>query len=94
MHFVCGVCVFAQSCPTLCNPKDCSCQASLSMEFSRQEDWRGLLFPTPGDHPDPGTESMSLVSPVLEGAFFSIVSPGKPICHTLCNKIKGSYSWS
>ena len=24
------------------------------MEFSRQEHWRGLPFPSPGDLPDPG----------------------------------------
>ena len=28
-------------------------QASLSMEFSRQEYWHGLQFPTPGDLPNP-----------------------------------------
>ena len=31
----------------------------LSMEFSRQEYWSRLLFPSPGDLPNPGTESMS-----------------------------------
>ena len=31
-------------------------QAPLSMEFSRQEGWSGLLFPSPGDLPDPGIE--------------------------------------
>ena len=29
-------------------------QAPLSMEFSRQEYWNGLLFPSPGDLPDQG----------------------------------------
>ena len=29
------------------------------MEFSRQEYWSGLPFPSPGDFPDPGTEPMS-----------------------------------
>ena len=29
-------------------------QAPLSMELSRQEYWRGLPFPSPGDLPDPG----------------------------------------
>ena len=29
-------------------------QAPLSMGFSRQEDWSGLPFPSPGDLPDPG----------------------------------------
>ena len=31
-------------------------QAPLSTEFSRQEYWSGLPFPTPGDLPDPGIE--------------------------------------
>jgi len=33
------------------------------MEFSRQEYWNGLPFPSPGDLPDPGIESRS---PVLQ----------------------------
>ena len=32
-------------------------QAPLSMEFSRQEYWSGLPFPSSGDLPDPGIES-------------------------------------
>ena len=31
-------------------------QASPSLGFSRQEYWNGLLFPSPGDLPDPGIE--------------------------------------
>ena len=34
-------------------------QAPLSMGFSRQEYWSGLLFPSPGDLPDPGIEPWS-----------------------------------
>ena len=34
-------------------------QAPLSIEFSRQEYWSGLPFPSPGDLPDPGIESSS-----------------------------------
>jgi len=45
-------------------------QAPLSMEFSRQEDCSGLLFPPPGDLPDLGIEPTSLVSPALAGRFF------------------------
>ena len=48
----------AQSYPTLCNPMDCSHQAPLSMECSRQQ-WRGLPFPSPGDLPNPGIEPRS-----------------------------------
>ena len=34
-------------------------QATLSMEFSRQEDWSGLSFPSPGDLPSPWIEPRS-----------------------------------
>ena len=34
-------------------------QAPLSMKFSRQEYWSGLLFPSSGDLPDPGIEPRS-----------------------------------
>ena len=46
-------------------------QAPLSMEFSREEYWSGLLFPPPGDLPDPGIELVSLKSPALAGGFFT-----------------------
>ena len=36
-----------------------ACQAPLSMEFSRQEYWSGLLCPPPGDLPDRGIEHES-----------------------------------
>ena len=34
-------------------------QAPPSMGFSRQEYWRGLPFPSPGNLPDPGIEAGS-----------------------------------
>ena len=34
-------------------------QAPLSTEFSRQEYWSGLPFPTPGDLPNPGIKPTS-----------------------------------
>ena len=46
-------------------------QASLSMEFTRQEYWSGLPWPSLGDLPDPGVELMSLMSPALIGSFFN-----------------------
>jgi len=39
-----------------------TCQAPLSMEFSRQEYWSGLPSPPPRDHPDPSVEPTSLIS--------------------------------
>ena len=46
-------------------------QAPLSMGFSRQECWSGLPSPPPGDLPDPGIESASLMSSALADAFFT-----------------------
>ena len=63
----------AQSCPTLGNPMD---QALLSIEFSRQEYWSGLPFPSPGDLPDPGIEPRS---PALQEESLPSELPGKPI---------------
>ena len=47
---------------TLVTPCTVAHQAPLSMEFSRQEYWSGLPFPSPGDLPDPGIKPKSLVS--------------------------------
>ena len=47
-------------------------QASLSMGFSRQEYWSGLLCLPPGDLPDTGIELVSLRSPALASGFFTI----------------------
>ena len=52
----------AQLCPTLYDPMDCSCQALLSMGFSRQEHWSGFPFPPPGDLLDPGIKHVSCIS--------------------------------
>ena len=46
-------------------------QAPLSMEFSRQEYWSGLPFPSPEDLPDPRIKPASLTSPALAGRFFT-----------------------
>ena len=46
-------------------------QAPLSMGFSRQEYWSRLPCPPPGALPDPGLETMSLLSPALAGRFFT-----------------------
>ena len=45
-----------QSCLTLCETVDCTCQGPVSMGFSRQEYWSGLPFPSPGELLDPGVE--------------------------------------
>ena len=60
-----------QSCPTLCDPVDCSSPSSLSLGFSRQEYWSGLPCLSPGDLLDPGMKPESLMSPALAGGLFT-----------------------
>ena len=50
-------------------------QASLLMEFSRQEYWSELPAPSPGDLPDPGIE---LGSPALQVDSSPFEPPEKP----------------
>ena len=69
----------AKSCLTLGNPWTVACQAPPSMGFSRQEYWSGLLFPSPGDLPDPGIEPMFPVSPALQADSLVTETSGKPV---------------
>ena len=46
-------------------------QVPLPMGFSRQDYWRGLPFPPPGDPPNPGIKPVSPVSPALADKFFT-----------------------
>ena len=59
----------------------------LSMEFSRQECWSGLPFPSPGDLPKPGIQPGS---PTLQADSLPSEPPGKLqyICLTRQNKLK------
>ena len=60
-------------------PWNIACQASLSMRFSRPENWSGLPCPSPGDLPDPGIKPGSLMSPALAGRFLALAPLGSPI---------------
>ena len=51
-----------QSCPTLCDPTDGSHQAPPSLEFSRQEYWSGLPFPSPKHESEKWKWSRSVMS--------------------------------
>ena len=44
------------------------------MGFSSQGYWGRLPCPSPGDLPDPGIESASLMSPALAGVFFEYLA--------------------
>ena len=48
---------------------DCILQAPLSTEFSSEEYWSGLPFPSPGELLNPGIEPRS---PALQAGFFSL----------------------
>ena len=67
--------IIARSCPTVCDPWTVACQAPLSMEFSRQEYWSGLPFPSSGDLPDPGIEPGS---PAFQADSLTSEPSGKP----------------
>ena len=72
-------CLHAQcvcGCPTLCNPVDCTaCQASLSVEFSRQEYRTTLPFPSLEDLSNPGIKPTPRTSPELARGFFTTRRP-------------------
>ena len=53
-------------------------QVPLSMEFSRQEYWSGLPFPSPEDLPNARIELESLSFPALAGGLFTTETPVKP----------------
>ena len=56
-------------------------QAPLScLEFSRQEYWSGLPFPSPGDLPDPGIEPRF---PAVQADSLPSEPPGKAWCLAL-----------
>ena len=72
LQHVCALCCHVQLSAT---PLIITFQAPLSMEFSRQEYWNRLPFPTAGDLLDPAIE---LVSPAWAGTFFTTASPTVP----------------
>ena len=57
------------------NPWTAARQAPLSVGFSRQEDWSGLPFPSPGDLPNLTSPAL----PALAGRFFITAPPGTPL---------------
>ena len=53
-------------------------QAPLSMGFSRQENWSGLPFPSPGDLPGPEIEPVSPATPALQVDSLPLRPQGSP----------------
>ena len=80
------VCLVAQSCPTLCNPMDCSRQAPLSMGIlqARMLEWVAMpsfqgIFPTQGSNP--GLLHYRLI-------FYCLSHQGSPLTLTKAYKSK------
>ena len=75
-HYVLScVCACMLSCVQLfAIPWTVTCQALLSMEFSRQEYLSRLLFPIPGDLPNLGFEPKSLVSPAWRWVLYHCIT--------------------
>ena len=81
-------CVKSLSCVRLfVTPWTVAYKAPLSMEFSRQEYWRGLPFPSPGDLPNSGIEPGSVIKKccnimhagnIMQADALPSEPPGKP----------------
>ena len=65
-------------------PWTVACQAPLSMEFSRPEDWSELPFPSPRDLPDPGIKHISCIVDKIPYHLSHRGSPKGKICPTEC----------
>ena len=68
------VCMHAKSfhsCPTLCNPMDCSPPGSSVHGILQARILEWVARPSSGDLPDPRTELLSLMSSALTGRFFT-----------------------
>ena len=99
-HFVIwtrSTCLCAQSlwsCPTLCDPMDCSAlQTPLFMGFPRQEYWNGLPCPSPGNLPNPGIEPESSASPVLQVDSLPLSHRGSPNRQHTGTQRNGTEGW-
>ena len=57
-----------------------TCQAPLSMKFSRKEYWSRLPLPILGHLPDPGIKPVSLAPPAVAGRFFTTSATWEDQC--------------
>ena len=75
-----------QSCPTLCNPMDCSPPGSLVHGILQAKNTGvGCCALLQGVFPDPGVEHVSLMSPALAGGFFTTSASWEAPCRvSLC----------
>ena len=67
----------AKSCPTLCDPRDCSLPGSFVHGIFQARIMEWATFPSPRHFPTQGSNP-HLLSPGLAGRFFITEPPGKP----------------
>ena len=68
-HWVCCIKVISVV-SDLCDPMNYSLPGSSVLGILQARIWSGLPCPSPGDLPESGIQSVSLMSPSLEGRFF------------------------
>ena len=73
------MCVNCSIVPDFVTPWTVARQAPLSKGFSREEYWSGLPFPSSRDLPDPGIETESPISPMLEADSLPLSHQGSPM---------------
>ena len=75
----------AQSCPTLCDPIDCSPPGSSVHGIPQARILEWLPFLSPGDLPDSGIKSGS---PTLQADYLPSEPPEKPMKVTVCAQLE------
>ena len=75
----------AQSCPTHCDPIDCSPPGSSVHGIPQERILEWLPFPSPGDLPDSGIKSGS---PTLQADYLPSEPPEKPMKITVYTQLK------
>ena len=89
------LCLVTQSCPTLCDPKDCSPPGSSAHGDSPGKNWIGFPCPPPGDLPHPGIEPRP---PALQASLERYaLSPERAAQFVLCDVVGqaggGGHAW-
>ena len=75
-----STCLVAQSCPTICDPRDCSPPGS-SVHGSLQArilEWIAISFSRASSQPEDPTRILSLMSPALQADSLPAEPSGKP----------------
>ena len=72
------LCVLRQSCPTLCDPMDCSPPGPSVHGILQQEHWSGWPCPPPGDLPNAGIEPGLSCHLYWQAGSLPLAPAGKP----------------